>query len=106
MLIRKSINFGLVDCIFSFLFFLNNFYITTICPFLWPKLVAIIFCEYFEIDLLVYFCSFLEDDDETVNENDAELVKQIEKQRRRAVAAVCGGRKSLASRNSYKESLM
>ncbi|KAH9726498.1 non-specific serine/threonine protein kinase [Citrus sinensis] len=44
--------------------------------------------------------------DKTVNENDAELVKQIEKQRRRAVAAVCGGRKSLASRNSYKESLM
>ncbi|KDO49755.1 hypothetical protein CISIN_1g042394mg [Citrus sinensis] len=49
---------------------------------------------------------FAQDDDETVNENDAELVKQIEKQRRRAVAAVCGGRKSLASRNSYKESLM
>ena len=49
---------------------------------------AIIFCEYFEIDLLVYFCSFQEDDDESVNENDAELVKQIEKQRRRAVAAV------------------
>ena len=64
---------------------------------------AIIFCEYFEIDLLVYFCSFQEDDDESVNENDAELVKQIEKQRRRAVAAVCGGRKSLASRNSYKD---
>lgn len=57
----------------------------------------------FEIDLLVYFCSFQEDDNETVNENDAELMKRIEKQRRRAVSAVRGGRKSLASRNSYKD---
>ncbi|ESR65535.1 hypothetical protein CICLE_v10008180mg [Citrus x clementina] len=44
-----------------------------------------------------------EDDNETVNENDAELMKRIEKQRRRAVSAVRGGRKSLASRNSYKD---
>ncbi|KAJ4724755.1 Serine/threonine-protein kinase [Melia azedarach] len=44
-----------------------------------------------------------EDDNETANENDAELMKRIGKQRRRAVAAARGGRKSLASRNSYKD---
>ncbi|XP_031403062.1 serine/threonine-protein kinase rio2-like isoform X3 [Punica granatum] len=34
---------------------------------------------------------------------DAELVKRLNKQRRRAIAAAHGGRKALASRNSYKD---
>lgn len=44
-----------------------------------------------------------EEDNDTLNEHDAELTKRIEKQRRRAVAAARGGRKSLSSRNSYKD---
>lgn len=36
-------------------------------------------------------------------EHDAELTKRIEKQRKRAVVAARGGRKSLSSRNSYKD---
>ncbi|XP_031403183.1 serine/threonine-protein kinase rio2-like isoform X2 [Punica granatum] len=35
--------------------------------------------------------------------NDVELVKCLNKQRRRAIAAAHGGRKALASRNSYKD---
>ncbi|CAK7325024.1 unnamed protein product [Dovyalis caffra] len=44
-----------------------------------------------------------EEDDESANENDAELNKSLNKQRRRAVAAARGGRRSLASRNTYKD---
>ncbi|KAJ0035939.1 hypothetical protein Pint_26486 [Pistacia integerrima] len=44
-----------------------------------------------------------EEDNDTLNEHDAELTKRIEKQRRRAVAAARGGRKSFSSRNSYKD---
>ncbi|KAH7573414.1 hypothetical protein JRO89_XS03G0144800 [Xanthoceras sorbifolium] len=44
-----------------------------------------------------------EEENHPVNENDAELMKRIEKQRRRAIAAARGGRKSLSSRNSYKD---
>lgn len=35
--------------------------------------------------------------------DDAELVKRLNKQRRRAIASARGGRRSLASRNSYKD---
>ncbi|TXG56742.1 hypothetical protein EZV62_018055 [Acer yangbiense] len=44
-----------------------------------------------------------EEENQLVNENDAELMKRIEKQRRRAIAAARGGRKSLGTRNSYKD---
>ncbi|XP_050238939.1 serine/threonine-protein kinase rio2 [Mercurialis annua] len=44
-----------------------------------------------------------EEDNETVNEDDPELIKRLNKQRRRAVAAARGGRKSVTSRNSYKD---
>ncbi|KAK2635931.1 hypothetical protein Ddye_030723 [Dipteronia dyeriana] len=44
-----------------------------------------------------------EEENQPVNENDAELMKRIEKQRRRAIAAARGGRKSLGTRNSYKD---
>lgn len=44
-----------------------------------------------------------EEDNENVNENDAELDRGLVKQRRRAIAAAHGGRRSLASRNSYKD---
>lgn len=37
------------------------------------------------------------------DENNSELVKQIEKQRKRAIAAARGKGKSCASRNSYKD---
>ncbi|KAK3204606.1 hypothetical protein Dsin_018652 [Dipteronia sinensis] len=43
------------------------------------------------------------EENQPVNENDAELMKSIEKQRQRAIAAARGGRKSLGSRNSYKD---
>ncbi|XP_065860879.1 uncharacterized protein [Euphorbia lathyris] len=44
-----------------------------------------------------------EEDNEDVNENDAELVKRLNKQRKHAIAAAHRGRKSLSSRNSYKD---
>ncbi|EEF29046.1 serine/threonine-protein kinase rio2 [Ricinus communis] len=44
-----------------------------------------------------------EEDGETVDENDPELMKSLNKQRRRAIAAARGGRRNLASRNSYKD---
>ncbi|XP_004307023.1 PREDICTED: serine/threonine-protein kinase rio2-like [Fragaria vesca subsp. vesca] len=45
-----------------------------------------------------------EGDDETVDDdNDAELEKRLNKVRRRAVTAARGGRKTFASRNTYKD---
>ncbi|XP_024170725.1 serine/threonine-protein kinase rio2 isoform X2 [Rosa chinensis] len=45
-----------------------------------------------------------EGDNETVtNDNDAELEKRLNKVRRRAVTAARGGRKTFASRNTYKD---
>ncbi|XVE62321.1 hypothetical protein DITRI_Ditri06bG0108800 [Diplodiscus trichospermus] len=44
-----------------------------------------------------------EEDNENAAENDAELMKRLAKQRRRAMAAARKGRKSIASRNSYKD---
>ncbi|KAK3222704.1 hypothetical protein Dsin_009729 [Dipteronia sinensis] len=44
-----------------------------------------------------------EEENQPVNENDTQLMKRIEKQRRRAIAAARGGRKSLGTRNSYKD---
>ncbi|KAK9268113.1 hypothetical protein L1049_010553 [Liquidambar formosana] len=44
-----------------------------------------------------------EEDNHTVNEDDAELMKRLNKQRRRAITAAHRGRKTLASRNSYKD---
>uniref|UniRef100_A0A6N2K8H9 RIO2 kinase winged helix domain-containing protein n=1 Tax=Salix viminalis TaxID=40686 RepID=A0A6N2K8H9_SALVM len=42
-------------------------------------------------------------DNQSAIENDAELNKSLNKQRKRAVAAARGGRRSYASRNSYKD---
>ncbi|XP_043707208.1 serine/threonine-protein kinase rio2-like isoform X2 [Telopea speciosissima] len=42
-------------------------------------------------------------DDQDLNESDDELMKRLNKQRRRAIAAAHGGRRALASRNSYKD---
>lgn len=44
-----------------------------------------------------------EEANETGNEDNAELIHRLNKQRRRAVAAVHGRRKTLTSRNSYKD---
>ncbi|XP_068339790.1 serine/threonine-protein kinase rio2-like [Pyrus communis] len=44
-----------------------------------------------------------EGDSDTENGNDAELVKRLSKQRRRAMTAARGGRKTLSSRNTYKD---
>ncbi|KAJ6865754.1 hypothetical protein NC652_037314 [Populus alba x Populus x berolinensis] len=44
-----------------------------------------------------------EEDDQSAIENDAELNKSLNKQRKCAVAAARGGRRSFASRNSYKD---
>lgn len=44
-----------------------------------------------------------EEDNQSAIENDAELNKSLNKQRKRAVAAARGGRRSFASRNSYKD---
>ncbi|KAJ6420370.1 hypothetical protein OIU84_027837 [Salix udensis] len=44
-----------------------------------------------------------EEDNQSAIENDAELNKSLNKQRKRAVAAARGGRRSYASRNSYKD---
>ncbi|GLT73701.1 hypothetical protein SLA2020_455390 [Shorea laevis] len=42
-------------------------------------------------------------EEESEDENDAQLVKSLTKQRRRAIAAAHRGRKNYASRNSYKD---
>ncbi|GLT92831.1 hypothetical protein SLE2022_106460 [Rubroshorea leprosula] len=42
-------------------------------------------------------------EEESEGENDAQLVKSLTKQRRRAIAAAHRGRKNYASRNSYKD---
>lgn len=64
---------------------------------------------------LVVYCSFMLNsvmrqflfrpvqDESEENENDGELVKRLNKQRRRAIAAVHRGGKTIASRNSYKD---
>ena len=44
-----------------------------------------------------------EEDNEEATENEAELVKSLNKQRRRAVAAVRKGHKTTGGRNSYKD---
>ncbi|XP_050126090.1 serine/threonine-protein kinase rio2-like isoform X1 [Malus sylvestris] len=44
-----------------------------------------------------------EGDNDTENGNDAELVKRLSKQRRRAMTAARGGRRTLSSRNTYKD---
>ncbi|XVF23106.1 hypothetical protein REPUB_Repub13aG0009100 [Reevesia pubescens] len=44
-----------------------------------------------------------EEDNENADENDAELMKSLAKQRRRAMAAARKGRKNIAPRNSYKD---
>jgi len=44
-----------------------------------------------------------EEDNQTMNDDDAELMKRLRKQNRRAIASVRGGRKTVASRNSYKD---
>ncbi|CAJ1868260.1 unnamed protein product [Sphenostylis stenocarpa] len=44
-----------------------------------------------------------EENNEEAMENEAELVKSLNKQRRRAVAAARKGRKTVAARNSYKD---
>lgn len=44
-----------------------------------------------------------EENDQIAMENEAELMKSLNKQRQRAIAAARRGRKTLASRNSYKD---
>ncbi|XP_048432150.1 serine/threonine-protein kinase rio2 [Pyrus x bretschneideri] len=44
-----------------------------------------------------------EGDNDTEKDNDAELVKRLNKQRRRAMSAARGRRKTLSSRNTYKD---
>jgi RIO kinase 2 len=44
-----------------------------------------------------------EEDNQTMNDDDAELMKRLRKQNRRVIASVRGGRKAVASRNSYKD---
>ena len=44
-----------------------------------------------------------EEDRQTEHENEPELTKRLNKQRRRAIQAVQGGRKNFTSRNSYKD---
>ncbi|XP_039155290.1 homeobox-DDT domain protein RLT1-like isoform X2 [Eucalyptus grandis] len=46
---------------------------------------------------------YFNEDESEENANDAELVKRLNKQRRRAIAAVHRGGKTIASRNSYKD---
>ncbi|KAJ8755148.1 hypothetical protein K2173_018946 [Erythroxylum novogranatense] len=47
--------------------------------------------------------SHKEEGDQIVHENDGELTMRLNKQRRRAIAAARGGRRSVTSRNSYKD---
>ena len=51
--------------------------------------------------MLVLF--FQEEDNQKADENDAELMKSLAKQRRYAIAIARKGRKNIASRNSYKD---
>ncbi|KAE8022763.1 hypothetical protein FH972_008538 [Carpinus fangiana] len=44
-----------------------------------------------------------EEDNQTMDNNDPELTKRLRKQNRRVIASVRGGRKTVASRNSYKD---
>ncbi|KAF3951657.1 hypothetical protein CMV_022716, partial [Castanea mollissima] len=44
-----------------------------------------------------------EEDNETMISKDAELTKRLRNQNRRVIASVRGGRKNLASRNTYKD---
>ncbi|XP_039160610.1 uncharacterized protein LOC120289575 [Eucalyptus grandis] len=46
---------------------------------------------------------YFNEDESEENANDAELVKRLNKQRQRAIAAVHRGGKTIASRNSYKD---
>ena len=48
-------------------------------------------------------CFFQEEDNETMIRKDAELTKRLRNQKRRVIASVRGGRKNLASRNTYKD---
>lgn len=54
-------------------------------------------------DMQISYGSFIFQEDQTVNENDTELIKCLNKQRRRAIAAARAGRRSIGSRNSYKD---
>lgn len=54
--------------------------------------------------MVVFFFASQEEESRTLDTgDDAELVKRLNKQRRRAIASARGGRRSLASRNSYKD---
>lgn len=44
-----------------------------------------------------------EDDGEAESEDDAELVKSLSKQRRKAIQAAHRGKRNFASRNTYKD---
>jgi RIO kinase 2 len=44
-----------------------------------------------------------EEDNQTMNSKDIELTKRLKNQNRRVIASMRGGRKSLASRNTYKD---
>ncbi|GMY05068.1 serine/threonine-protein kinase rio2 [Fagus crenata] len=44
-----------------------------------------------------------EEDNQTMNSKDTELTKRLKNQNRRVIASMRGGRKSLASRNTYKD---
>jgi hypothetical protein len=46
---------------------------------------------------------FQEEENQTMISKDAELTKRLKNQNRRVVASMRGGRKSLASRNTYKD---
>ncbi|KAJ6908827.1 hypothetical protein NC651_019031 [Populus alba x Populus x berolinensis] len=55
-------------------------------------------------DCAILKLAALEEDNESVNENDADLNKSLNKQRRHAVAAAPGEqRRSIASRSTYKD---
>ncbi|EXB51891.1 Serine/threonine-protein kinase rio2 [Morus notabilis] len=45
----------------------------------------------------------IDEDDQSTDENDERLVKSLNKQRKHAIAAAHRGRKTVASRNSYKD---
>ena len=49
-----------------------------------------------------YLFDLQEQNDEDVTQNDPELTKRLNKQRRRAMASARKGQKSFASRNCYK----
>ncbi|XP_010257739.1 PREDICTED: serine/threonine-protein kinase rio2 isoform X2 [Nelumbo nucifera] len=60
-------------------------------------------CEVVENNGTESEASEKEDDNRNQGEDDATLIKRLSKQRRRAILAARGGRRSLASRNSYKD---